>query len=87
MKILSIFCLFFCSSLGLEVNLLCNCVENESLEVAIEQSDLVVIGEITEKRIISKLKREENGRKQNLLFIRYEISVHKSYKGIKKDKK
>ncbi|MGX1929033.1 hypothetical protein [Flagellimonas sp. 2504JD4-2] len=61
----------------------CSCNQNESLESEIQKSELVAIGEVTEKKIISKNLDNKEG---NLLFMGYKVRVIKSFKGIKKDR-
>ena len=72
--------------LGTGVKPYCKCDENDSLGSEIEQSDLVMIGDVIGKSVISKYVKDENGKKQNLRLTQYEIKVYKSYKGIKRDK-
>ncbi|MRI01630.1 hypothetical protein GH721_13885 [Kriegella sp. EG-1] len=61
----------------------CKCDKHDSLQSEFEQSDLVMIGDVLGKSVISKNVRDENGKKQNLLLTQYQIKVYKSYKGIK----
>lgn len=65
----------------------CKCEKSESIETEIEQSDLVIVGDVVSKNIISNFVRDESGLNHNILLIMYEIKVHKSYKGVNKDKK
>lgn len=66
---------------------ICSCEENESLEIEIKASDLVLSGEIIGKGVVSKIKRDEKGKRQKIYLIRYEIKVDRAFKGVKKDKK
>ena len=71
--------------LGTGLKPFCKCDKHDSLQSEIEQSDLVMIGDVLGKSVISKNVRDENGKKQNLRLTQYEIKVYKSYKGIKRD--
>ncbi len=77
----------FFTLLGPCPNPYCKCKRSESIKTEIEQSDLVIVGDVVGKTIISKYVRDDGGQNQNLLLIMYEIKVHKSYKGVNKDKK
>ena len=72
--------------LGSGVNPYCNCDPFDSLETEIEQSELLMIGDVIGKSVISKYVRLENGRRQNLLLTEYKIKVQKSYKGVNSNK-
>lgn len=65
----------------------CKCEGSESIDAEIIQSDLVIIGDVIGKNIISKFEKDDGGQNQNLLLIQYEIKIYKSYKGINKGKK
>lgn len=58
----------------------CNCDESNSIEIEIEQYDQVFSGLVTKKDIISKSERDVDLKKQNLILVRYEVKVLKSYK-------
>ncbi len=75
--------------LGLFLNMafheppLCTCNSSDSLESEIQKSELVAIGEVLQKSIISK---NLNKGEEKLLIIGYKICLEKSYKGVNKDR-
>lgn len=66
-------------SFGINLESYCKCEQNESIKKEVENSDLVVIGNIVKKNI--RLITKGNS---NLKFVEYQIRLNKSYKGIKK---
>ena len=65
---------------------ICTCDSVQSIDTAIEASDLVIIGQVTEKTVISKAFRNGKGQRSRLHLIRYTIKVDTAYKGINKDR-
>ena len=59
----------------------CECKQNDSIEKEIENSDLVLIGDVVSKNTTSIHKENKN-----LKYVEYKIKLYKSYKGINKDK-
>ncbi|MEW2922397.1 hypothetical protein AB1A65_13060 [Muricauda sp. ANG21] len=55
--------------------------------MAVKNSDVVVIGEVVKKNIISKSIRNGNsGKNEQLLLKKYGIQISKAYKGVRQDK-
>ena len=82
MKIVIYVLSFFLATVTLE-SPFCSCIANESLELEIKKSELVAIGEVKGKFLVSKTLDNQEG---SLLFLAYEIRLVKSYKGIKRDR-
>ena len=64
----------------------CKCESNETLEDELNTSDLIMIGTVMGKRVISKHLKDDHGVKTRILLVSYQIRVQKSYKGIGKDR-
>ncbi|MGX1928692.1 hypothetical protein [Flagellimonas sp. 2504JD4-2] len=64
----------------------CKCVSTNSIAAEIESSDLVMVGDVIGKNVISKFVRDKDGAKTQIRLIAYKLKVHESYKGIQRDK-
>ena len=62
---------------------LCKCNSSESLESEVQESELVAVGEVLQKNVISKNLNNEEGK---LVIVGYKIRLEKSYKGVNKDR-